>query len=289
MKFVLSSRKLFLLGLLLLGLTNAAVLAGVAVNRSGTPEALVVLTEREVQIPYRSYKENSGLALHLNWRIAGVGDDAEYSSRWNSPAWFDADKLQELGFHLPDDDRYDDSFKQRKQPVTKEVFLVLEKESPLFQKVINGLEKTLEKEKKLALAGRDNQELASRVKDADERLKRERIAGSRLFVVNAGLKAKQLREQYPDRARFIISRGKVNYRYNYRKDAEKKKPEISGYIADLSPANIHVPLKYRQKIEEIQELDKSSDKNNRVHYQVELAYGHRFEPWLVSIQKLSEN
>ncbi|MDX2494371.1 MAG: DUF4824 family protein, partial [Desulfuromusa sp.] len=101
MKSIFSSRGLFLLGLLLLLLTNVAILAGVAANRSGNPETQVVLTEREVQIPYRSQKENSGLALHLNWRVGGVGDGGGFSSRWNSPPWFDIAKLKELGFLLP--------------------------------------------------------------------------------------------------------------------------------------------------------------------------------------------
>ena len=288
MKFVFSSRGLFFLGLLLLVLTNIAVLDGVAVNRSGSPETQIVLTEREVQIPYRSHKENSGLALHLKWRVAGVGDDAKFSSRWNSPAWFDADKLKKLGFLIPDYDRSDDSFKQRKQPVTKEVFIVLENESPLFQKIIKRLEKALDKEKKLLLADRDDKELTDRVKNAEERLKRERIAGSRLFVVDAGLNPRQLRGQYPDRTRFIITKGKVNYRYNYSGDGKEKKQEITGYVSGLSVANIHVPLQYRQKFDFIREHSKSRGKNDSTRYQVELAYGHRFEPWLVSIQKVPE-
>ncbi len=289
MKLVLSSRRLFFLGLLLLVLTNLAVLSGVAANRSGSPETQVILTEREVQIPYRSHKENSGLDLHLNWRVAGVEDYSGFSSRWNSPAWFDADKLKKLGFLIPDYDHSDDSFNQRKQPVTKEVFIVLENDSPLFQKVIKWLEKDLKKEKKLLLADRDDKELMDRVKNAEERLKRERISGSRLFVVNAGLNAKQLREQYSDRTRFIITKGKVNYRYNYGGDGKEKKREISGYVSSLSVANIHVPLQYRQKFDSIREHNKSRDMGDPTRYQVELAYGHRFEPWLVSIQKTPEN
>jgi hypothetical protein len=63
MKILLSSRALFLLGFFMIVATNIVVLSGVASNRSGNPESEVILTERELQLPYKIHEENSGLTL----------------------------------------------------------------------------------------------------------------------------------------------------------------------------------------------------------------------------------
>jgi hypothetical protein len=72
MKILSSSRTLFALGFILLVATNLVVLAGVLLNRSAEPEALMTLTERELPLPFRLHKENSGLALRIAWRAAAA-------------------------------------------------------------------------------------------------------------------------------------------------------------------------------------------------------------------------
>ena len=62
---------------------NTWVLVGVALNRSGTPSAVVELTEREAHL-VRMGEENTGLTVRLVW--AGPAD------------WLDRAKLEELGF-----------------------------------------------------------------------------------------------------------------------------------------------------------------------------------------------
>ena len=59
-------------GLALITGVNAIALGGVAYNRSGEAESTLRLSERELRAPYKwsGSKENSGLALHLDWRTS---------------------------------------------------------------------------------------------------------------------------------------------------------------------------------------------------------------------------
>jgi hypothetical protein len=67
-----------LAGVLLILLVNAVALTGVYLNRSGEPESRLRLSERELAVPWdwRGSKENSGLALGLNWRVGNEADAA---------------------------------------------------------------------------------------------------------------------------------------------------------------------------------------------------------------------
>jgi hypothetical protein len=74
-------------------LSNLAAWGAAALNRSGEPEAVLVLTERELRLPAKQ-AENTALALRLvfeRWRDRGdtVTREAE---------WFDRAKLESIGF-----------------------------------------------------------------------------------------------------------------------------------------------------------------------------------------------
>ena len=86
-------RKYLLTGLFILIGTNLAALGGVAFNRSGEVTSNLVLTERELSLPYNigSQKENSGVLLSINWRTSTKIDNTYYP--YNS---IDIKKTQEL-------------------------------------------------------------------------------------------------------------------------------------------------------------------------------------------------
>ena len=281
MKIRLSSRGLFAMGFVILIVTNIVVLSGVASNRAGTPETRITITERELQLPYRVHEENSGLTLRLVWRALGQDEDYNNYNNWRSPVWFSAEKLEELGFNI---DKYlsskdDASF--YKQPIPKEVFIVLENNGEPYKEAVKRAEIALEKEKDLFQFNSGDKRLRDNFERAEKRLKRERITASRLFAIDAGLDPQKLREKYHDRTRFIITKGLVKPRYNYN----KKRKEVFGYITKLSVASIHVPLKHRKIFDAILVQDKSKRNEFRPpRYEVALAYGSRFEPWIVSVQ-----
>ena len=283
MKISQLQRRLFISGILLLLVVNGVVLGGVAANRAGEPEAQIVFTERELELPYRLEKENSGLSLRLDWRVVGDDSNNSYAS-WNAPVWFDAAKLQELGFVLPAIADVDVYGRSRSLPAEKEVYIVLEPNSPLFAKVIGSLELELEKERsRFALEGQDR----DRVIRAEKKIADEHRSGTRLFAIDAGLDAEQLRQRYSDRSRYVLTKGIVKYRRIYNDDDLKKK-KIRGYITRLSNGSIHVSRTHRLQLKKILAGEISrSDSGDAPRFQIEVAYGSRLEPWVVAVQKIT--
>ncbi len=285
MKSPLSSRNLFVLGFVILVATNIIVLSGVAYNRSGNPEAQITLTERELRLPYRVHEENSGLTLELVWRALGKERDNDIYPDWRYPIWFSAEKLEELGFDIDKYLRSDDNLNFYKQPIPKEVFIVLENNGELYREALRRAEMALEKEENLFKSGGEDKKLRENFERAEKRLKREHITESRLFAIDAGLDPEKLKEKYNDRTRFIITKGLVKPTINH---ANKKK-EVTGYITKLGIESIHVPLNQRQVFDAILINNKSKYNEFREpRYEVELAYGSRFEPWTVSVRHITD-
>ena len=274
MKF-LSSRHLFLTSLALLLITNVYVLSVVAYNRSGEPECLINLTERELILPYRIHKENSGLSLYLEWRTLNRDEKSASYAGWGSPAWFTEEKLKELGFsdnELETEDSY-------RRPLPKDAYIVLELGGKAYQEAIRRAEQDVAQEE--AKEPIDEQE----IKWARQRLEKERLMASRLFAIDAGLDPKQLRQKYPDTSLFVISPGQVRTSSYYDRSSGEKR---HGSITGLNVESIHVSLNQRQMFAKFIEDDTlGSNGNAGPRYQITLAYGKRFEPWIKSVSALS--
>ncbi len=277
----ISVRKLFGLALAVVLAANIVVLAGVAANRRGEPEAKAALTERELRMPYSLHRENSGLALQLVWRTLARETDGEgiyYESR--SPAWLDAGKLRELGFAV---DRMLAAERQ-KEEIPREVLVVLEQDGPAWREAVRRAEAALAAEEARWRAKSDDRLLRERFDEAGKRLQRERSSASRLFAVDAGLDIVQLRGKYGDRSRYLIVRGQVRPTLAV---AGGGKRSLQGYIAGLAGEGIHVPLGRRQIFDALLRQDKSRrDDFAEPRYRVELAWGRRLEPWIVAVERL---
>lgn len=280
MKILLSSRGLFALGFFVLVATNIIVLSGVASNRSGEPDTQIILTERELRLPYKIREENSGLALRLTWRALGNIDDYSHYSDWRSPSWFNAKKMEALGFNLNDFLNANGHTTFYKQPIPREVFIVLEYDGEHYKEAVARAEVALNKEENALKLNPGDKRSQDNFERAEKRLKRERENETRLFAIDAGLEAGELREKYSDRTRFIITKGLVKPRFYHN----KTKKEVVGHISRLSVASINVPLKHRQVFDSILALGKSYRNDFRhPRFEVKLAYGNRLEPWIVSV------
>jgi len=282
MRFLQSRHSLFALGLLLLLLVNTLVLVGVATNRIDPPESQVILTERELQLPYRLRNENSGFSLRLEWRVFVSGDSISSYNSWDSPEWLDMAKLKELGFSFSAVRDADDPL-DRIQTSKKEVFIVLENDSLYFEKIINIRESEIERVKKEFESDPENQELRDRIRSLIEKLHREQVSGSRLFAMDAGLNAEALRQRYADRHKFILVKGIIDYRYDDQDTERDNDIKFHGYIAEINNDMIHVSPPYRHMLETLT-IDK---KKGEPRYQVSLAYGRHFEPWVIDVRKLN--
>ncbi len=271
-----SARRTLIAGVALIALTNAVVLAGVAWNRSGEPEAVLRLTERELKSPgeWGFHKENSGLALNLAWRLlpARKPNPPDYVdfgySGGGEGSWLDKAKLAELGFDVSPAPRAgrDSPFGERQLP--KEVLLVLEYDGPAWRAALERAEERAARTRAAAAAAIPaNPQLAIQAENAARQLVEERENYSRVFVIDSGRDRAALRAKYPDRARYAIAHGKVAIHFT---SVGPRSERPAGYISELSIPGVNVPLEYRKTV----------DRQKR--YEVSLAFGKRLEPWLTA-------
>lgn len=290
---------LIAVGLVLL--VNAVVLVGVAANRSGEPDAVVTLTERE--LPLSSYdgyaeRENTGLSLRLSWvqgRTGSVRAAFPPARRRGRPAWFDKAKLEAIGFDcaMPLDDpsaalHYD-------KMLPRKTFVVLEYEGAAWE---SWLEEGREE-----LAGMEEQIVKGEVspkqrKDAGKEFEREARTCSRLFAVDVGNDPAALRERYGDRGRFLILPSTVRLLYTRPDDAADERrspPYLEGSIADVLTDEIFVPKEHRAVLEKLLHADGRMNngeysayahRNRGPLYAVTVHVGKRHEPWVEDVRGL---
>jgi len=269
------SRRPLMAGIALILVVNAMALAGVAYNRSGEPESIVQLSERELRLPYAGGKraENSGVMLNLVWRVPVETAAQEpyygYESFGGSPVWLDKAKLAALGFDVSTDKPASGAnFKWQR---TKEVLLVLELDGVAYQQALELVRQKAAEDEKLNDANPGSKEFAQRIKAARERLTREEHENSRLFAIDAGLDAVSLRAKYPDRARYLIIRGQARPQFVTR----NKENRLSGHVAGLGTGQINVPVEFQPA------LQHAVQNNARARFAATVAFGQRLEPWIL--------
>ena len=265
-------------GLVLLGLANAVALGGVAYNRSGEPDSTLRLTERELRPPYvwTGWKENSGLALRLQWRVlpGATPDAGAYRfpvDGGGSPAWLDESKMASLGFDVnPSTVRQGaDRNSAYQRQLARDVLVVLELDGPAYRMA-------LERAASAARALESMNSHGDGKKDADEVMDRQSRRSSRLFAVDAGLDLAALRSTYRDRDRYAIVRGQVRPAWS---------PEgkgSAGIVTEVSAAMVYVPLEMHSAFEGVAPSITLGPEGKSKPFVARVAFGQRLEPWLVS-------
>jgi hypothetical protein len=258
-------------GVLIL-LTNAVVLLGAGYNRSEKPESQLILSQRELQHSSWNTKDNSGITLNLNWRIAQAKQN-EYGlgysvGRWGMPAWLDKAKLAELGFDVDKLAGMPEHGRRYKEALPREALLVLELNDAAYQQGLQRAKEVAEQASALQASNPDSEEFKRRAKNADESYKHELQMNSRLFVIDAGLDVQRLRATYSDRARYAVVHGLIRPSVMHEKDGQK----MGGYITELHAEKINVPLDYRPVFDELP----------GGIYEVTVAFGKRLEPWITA-------
>lgn len=259
-------------GVLIL-LTNAVALLGTAYNRSEPVESQLVLSQRELQHSNWNAKDNSGITLNLNWRIAQAKQN-EYglgysSGRWGMPTWLDRAKLAELGFDVYKLAGMPEHGRRYKEALPREALLVLELNDAAYQLELKRAKDFSEQASALQASNPDSEEFKRKAKNAEESYKHEQQMNSRLFVIDAGLDLQRLRAIYPDRSRYAVVHGLIRPSVMHEKDGQK----LGGYITELHAEKINVPLAYRAVFE------------NGAPYEVTVAFGKRLEPWITAASR----
>ena len=274
-----SRSRTLMAGVVLILITNAVALGGAAYNRSGEPEAVLSLTQRELRLPYTwgSSGENSGLALALQWRTLGGDPDdlpLPYLGLGGAPDWLNKTKLAALGFDVSFPEDIDAGRRHYNKLLPREALLVLELNGPAYQRALERTRAYNAREQLLLGTHRGDKEFEQRALRASEQLKREEQDNSRLFVIDTGVDAAALRRQYPDRQRYAIVRGQIRVGFNTR----QKQTQLSGYISDLNNNQINVPLDYHGILARA-----GTQRNDNARYGVSVAFGKRLEPWITSV------
>ena len=236
-------------GLALILAANAVVLAGVAYNRSGEPEAVLKLSQRELPMPgeWGFEGENSAVSLTIAWRVhPGPGSDAyDFGYSYGGEAmWLDRAKLESLGFEVLEPDRRD------KRQLPRDALLVLEVDGPAYRAALQRAEER---------AKRKPEEWMLR------QLKHERETSSRLFVVDAGADLAALRTKYPNRSQYAIVKGKV------RLHRASRGKTAAGFVAGVNVTSVHVPVGMHGAV------------RRGGAYEATVAFGRRLEPWLTTV------
>ncbi len=253
--------------------TNAFVLAHVAHNRTGEPEAVITFTEREAHLSYGT-EENSGLALHLVWQ-----QDRPWIDR--DPGWFNQAKLESLGFDCSVSltDLSAEQFYEKALP--RMAYVVLEFDGTSWDDFF-----AKEKARLLSESSKGHN-IKEELEDLGKR-------DSRLIPIDVGNDATRLRGSYPDRTRFLIAPAEVRlvFMREVVGGARKySKPFIYGHVSLLN-RETHVPVEFRGWLDQLRNAEQSTGRKNRMNegprYSVTLHYGRSYEPWVVGIKPLTE-
>jgi hypothetical protein len=262
--------------------TNAVLLALVARNRTGEPQATIELTERELRLTPGD-TENTGVVLTLAWD-SPFGFNVPQGSRY---PWFDRAKLESFGFdcRLPLTDLAAERHYQTQSMLFRPGFAVLEYGGEAWQRV---LEREIEQAERLRQTpGIQRAETPEALKERTDNAVARR---SRLVVVDAGPDASALRRRYPDRTRFLVTQAIVALVYVPRsREPNGEGARLTGMVANILPEVVYVPREVHTP-GDILSTKPASDEWPRTllkhdpRYRVTLAYGKRLEPRVVNVQ-----
>jgi len=263
----------------ILVISNAFVLAHVAMNRSGEPDSEIELTARELNY-FGGRSDDSSVVLMLRWE--NTAPEYPPGLPMDGPDWFDQKKLEALGFDLsvpassPRGERFYGNLRSR------EAFVALEFEGPAWEKWLAAREPKLESETSYA----------PKV-TLQERLEIERETTPRLVAVDVGLDAAALRQKYPDRKRVMILECLVRAMLEMNRPASAVAPAraafLRGAITRLAIETINVPEPLSGKLREQSSYVPWTYDGNQVKIQqptfaATLRVGSKYEPWVTDVK-----
>ena len=277
-------RKLIVVAIILLLLTNVVVLSGVVYNRFGEPLASLVLTERELGVVghYASREENSGTALFLEWHT--VNNIEKYKNKYfsrYSPVWLNDSKLISLGFDLISIRKNKKKYDYDWHTLSQDVVFVLEYDGDAFQQAVSQKENEVNKISAELDKSPDDEKLAKKLEDRKKTLQHMKLSESRLYIIDASLEEQVLLDKYRGKNKYIFIRGEVGLEWH---------DDIVGVVRNLFVKNIHVPLPDSRQLHTITQGKRfySYDVERIApRYQVKLNIGKRLEPWIASVNNIT--
>jgi hypothetical protein len=229
---------------------SAGMLLATAYNRSGSPESILSLSERELRLPADNDKAGEGraLAFGLVWRLEAMEHSDFAAQRLSStpPLWMTLEKRAELGVNSADDLRWRS---------TVPAFLVLEFNGPAYARELERACRS------------DDRGVCDRVRNLE----------SRLYVVDAGSDADVLRSKYTDRSTYAVVRGTVKFA-GIPTDAT-----LSACINGMDVETVQAMEPLRSARSQPAGEMSWHALGGEQPFVAAIAFGHRFEPWNLSV------
>lgn len=285
----MSRRVAFWAGLAVILAVSGGTLLGVLWNRTGTPDAVLELEEREL-ILLPAERENSGRAM--TWVIDGK------RGPWFSanPPWLDGAKLAALGFDTSVDAEADAAERHYRAQPARPVFVALELGGDAFRKYLAAWEERLRTE----AAGTEGKlPTAERLAEIERELATAPESASRLALVDADRDREALRARHPDRSKVAILRAVARIGWRAPEvlgtSATPKPAQIEGTLRDLHPVTLTVPPRLHAALEALPleesgptlfDADRVALLGRPSRYRVRVAFGRSLEPWIESIEPL---
>jgi hypothetical protein len=282
-------RAAFWAGLAVILAVSGGTLLGVLWNRTGTPDAVLELEEREL-ILLPAERENSGRAM--TWVIDGR------RGPWfsASPPWLDRAKLAALGFDTSVDAEADEAERHYRAQPAPPVFVALELGGDAFREYLAAWEERLRKE---AAGTGGKLPTPERLAEIERELATAPVSASRLALVDADRDREALRARHPDRSKVAILRAVARIGWRAPEalgaSATPKPAQIEGTLRDLHPATLTVPPRLHAALEALPlvesgptlfDADRVALLGRPSRYRVRVAFGRSLEPWVESIEPL---
>jgi hypothetical protein len=254
--------------------SNLAAWRVAALNRSGEPEAVLVLTERELQLPARQ-TENTALTLSFVFeppRLAG-----EYA---RAPGWFDRAKLESIGFDCsrPASAASADYYRTRPPRAT---YAALEYEGALWLKQMEQAPRTPQPPASFTVPD-------SAVRNGVVRVApRDPFLDSHLVPIDVDNDPDALRARHPDIRAVAIVEATVALQFVGNAG---QAPFLMGRVTSVLPPEIHVPREWRGALEGLQsdaEPGVWPPPQREPRYRVTVSWGKRLEPWITKVELLT--
>ncbi len=213
-------------------------------NQKAPKGGSLELTERELRLlPLGA--ESTATVLRLNWNLAGAGEEPHRSAEW-----LDRQRLTELGFDCSVAVNSPNARRHYNSMPSRPVYLAIEYEGEAWRN-----------------AGPKAQ------------------ARSGLFVVDAAREADRLRGRYPDVQRHIICRGlvRLSFRERDRNGTSLSTPRIEGWVENLRPGELFVPLPYNHVLGRLGRPGFDTPPGsplNEPRFAVRVCWGANHEPWV---------
>ena len=233
--------------ILILGV-NTFVLGKVWYNQNNSLYS-VVLTERELPLPYFTNEENSGVSLSFDVKFP-------HEKNRYTPTWLTAEKIAAL---------------ELSNNSSKELYLALELDGDAHQLKLSEAElkyqTTLDDITSTDFERKDSLRIRDHLK----------YSASRLYAIDAATSFSELADKYAKQSNVFIAKGIVRTYQTYANKSEDHADIIAGNVDKLSVDSVFIPYPQNQQLKSVEHRNRYRSEE-KPRYQVELSYGANLEP-----------